>query len=56
MKSIKSKDPRNRRKSSFINSKEDILQAVAEATGKENKRRYIKENPTTTSLLAEDSL
>ena len=48
--SNKSKDPRNRGKSSFINLKEITLQAVAEATGMESKKRATKENPTSRIL------
>ena len=37
-------------KSSFINLKEITLQAVAEATGRESKKRATKENPTSRIL------
>ena len=49
-KSNESKDPRNRRKSSFINLKEVYITAVVEATGMKNKKRATKENPTSRIL------
>ena len=50
IKSNESKNPRNRRKSSFINLKEVYITAVVEATGMKNKKRATKENPTSRIL------